>query len=206
MKKIALGLIILILSAGGWLYWQWNGIDVGFDSEKELVEGVQPGGDQGSSETAVDGTPGAVESPKQVIEKQVQEQLDKKTVEQTSNMSPKQLEKAILDKYRVAFLTMKQGYESEINGMISRGKKEYEGLSEQEKKTAKLTLAMKYVKMGNALENACDANFNKVIEQMQQELAENGLPVHSIKDAKTQYEKEKSERRKLLMDKALGKI
>ncbi len=206
MKKIALGLVILILCAGGWLYWQWSGIDVGFDSEGERIEGVQPSGGQGATGTGVDEPQGAVESPKQVIEKQVQEQLDKKAVEQGSSSTSKQLEKIILDKYQAAFLTMKQGYESEINGMISRGKKEYEGLSEQEKKTAKLTLAMKYIKAGNALENACDDSFNKVLEQMQQELAENGLPINAIKEAKTRYEKEKSERRKLLMDKALGKI
>lgn len=206
MKKIALALVILIVCVGGWLYWQWNHIDVGFDAGKEPLENVQPNESQNSAKTAEDPAKGAVESPKQVIEKQVQEQLEKKTVEQTSDITPRQLEKAILDKYQAAFLTMKQGYESEIHRMISRAKMEYEALSEQEKKKAKVTMALKYLKLGNALEDACDDSFNKVLEQMQRELAENGLPVNAVKEAKTQYEKEKSERRKLLMDKALGKL
>lgn len=204
MKKIILILAILVVCAGGWFYWQWSRIDIEFEQGREWI------GNGSQGEQTIGGEEGAGFSQekkgnrKEVIEQQVQEELKKKNLEEISTATAAEIEKAIIEKYQAAFFVMKEGYQGEINELIARGKKEYADLPPQDKKTAKLTMALKYVKLGNALEAACDDSFNKVLEQMQRELAEKGLPVNGVKEAKNQYEKEKSERRKNLMDKAMG--
>ncbi|MEW9123873.1 MAG: hypothetical protein AB2421_14275 [Thermotaleaceae bacterium] len=205
MKKILLFVLVLVVGVAGWGYWQWTRIDIDFDQGNGWRESsTQSGKEAGSGEN--DSSQEVRINPKEAIEQEVQKELENRKIEEITGITPQQLEKAVLEKYQGAFATMKAGYQEEIDRLISRGKEEYLAMSEQEKKKSKLTLGLKYIKLGNALEAACDENFNKVLEQMKKELTENGLPVHSIKEAQAQYEKEKSERRKYLMDKARGAL
>lgn len=116
---------------------------------------------------------------------------------------PKEIEASIVAKYTILFQGLKSEYEVKLNNMISKAKEEYLSLSEEERDKQKFNLAVKYLKLGMALESECDKKFYLLLNQMKSELKANDLKNDFANAAEKQYKEEKSSRQKQLLAKAL---
>jgi uncharacterized phage infection (PIP) family protein YhgE len=115
--------------------------------------------------------------------------------------SPEPLESEIVSRYSARFLSLKNESISKLNTLISQGKAEYQNISDSEKMSAKIKLGLKYLSLGQSLENECDAKFNSILKEMETELKNNDLSTTAVKEAQNQYEAEKKARRSALLKK-----
>ncbi|MBF8983002.1 hypothetical protein IZY60_05585 [Lutibacter sp. B2] len=114
-------------------------------------------------------------------------------------------EGTIVQKYTKQFANLKSEFNGKLATLLGEAKGEYNALSDEDKMSEKFSLGLKYLKKGKALEKECDGRFYGVLDEMKKELEENEYSLDSAGTAKAEYKKQKSERRKALMKKALGK-
>lgn len=114
-----------------------------------------------------------------------------------------EIEKKIETKYLVVFNQLKVRFEGALNELLQQGMNEYTMLKKKKKNFSKIKLGAKYIKRGRALEKQCDAEFDMILAQMQQELISNSIDSDLCKKAKKQYNDEKKERQQMLLEKAL---
>jgi len=223
MKKKAIISILTvgIIGAAGWLYWynipvELDPIDqieenndnevVTNDNQEEITDDQEETTDDVKKTSEDNINPSDIEQSETVDTVKPSQQVPSPEVnQQPAAMTPEELESKIITQYSSQFLDLKKKYEGKINNMIEGAKKEYNGLTEEEKKTAKYTMALKYLKKANALEDACDKEFITLLDKMKLELQENNLSTDAVKAAKKQYEDEKSARRKALLQKMMEK-
>jgi len=113
-----------------------------------------------------------------------------------------ELKNAIIAKYESSLLSLKNESLEALNNLIAQAKAELNSLPENKKTTSKISLGLKYLKLGRELESQCDDKFDSLVSQMEQELKSNGFSTEAVDAAKKQYAAEKSERKKTLLSKA----
>lgn len=113
-----------------------------------------------------------------------------------------ELKNLIVTKYQSSFLSLKNESIGALNSLLSQAKAELNSIPQDKKASSTLSLGVKYLNLGRALESECDSKFYALLSQMEQELKSSGLTTEAVDAAKNQYSTEKSARRKLLMSKA----
>lgn len=129
------------------------------------------------------------------------EQKDQITAKDLSKYQSSELEAEIVGKYVSRLVDLRSSSLSQLDALFAQAADEYRQLPEAKKKTAKLTLGVKYLALGKKLESECDAKFNSILKEMEKELKAHNLPTNSVKDAKAQYAAEKKEKYNYLMSK-----
>ncbi|NLY43940.1 MAG: hypothetical protein GX066_08235 [Clostridiaceae bacterium] len=122
---------------------------------------------------------------------------------QYSKYQGSDLESQIVSKYMARFTSLKNDSLGQLDALFAQAANEYKQLPKDKKATAKVTLGAKYLALGKKLENECDAKFNKILKEMENELKANNLPTTSVRDAKTQYNAEKKAKYNSFMSKVL---
>ena len=109
----------------------------------------------------------------------------------------------ITDKYKSQLIALNGEYESRISGLLATAQSEYSTRKKNGSQSDVAALAKKYYGTGKALEAECDGKVYAVINNMESELKRNNLPTSIVGQVRTGYEKEKNDRRKYYMGKAL---
>ena len=119
-----------------------------------------------------------------------------------AEMSPEQekLEVQIVEKYTAELLALQGEYNGKVDALVSEAKIEYKKLPKAKRNEAKLTLGLKYLQKGSALEAECDSRVEAILMRLQAELSENNLPLNAVENLKTAYESQKNERRGKLLN------
>jgi len=107
-------------------------------------------------------------------------------------------------RYFAAFENIEAEASAEIDGLIEEAKSEYFSMDEEDRDISiKLSLAQKYLKAGNELEDKVDNVFNAALESFRKELIDAGIDDSAANEAESEYKARKSERRKELLSKAM---
>jgi len=110
-------------------------------------------------------------------------------------------------RYFEAFENIEVDAAAQIDGLIEEAKSEYFSMDEDDRDiSAKLSLAQKYLKEGNELEEKVDDTFYTALESFRQELLDAGIDDSAADEAETEYKARKSERRKELLSKAMDNM
>ncbi len=110
-------------------------------------------------------------------------------------------------RYLDAFEKIEAEASEEIDGLIEEAKSEYFSMDEDDRDiTFKLSLAQKYLKAGNELEENVDDVFYTALESFRKELLDAGIDDSAADEAETEYKARKSERRKELLSKAMDNM
>jgi len=110
-------------------------------------------------------------------------------------------------RYFEAFENIEVDAAAQIDGLIEEAKSEYFTMDEDDRDiTFKLSLAQKYLKEGNELEEKVDDTFYTALESFRQELLDAGIDDSAADEAETEYKARKSERRKELLSKAMDNM
>lgn len=106
-------------------------------------------------------------------------------------------------KYRPQFLALKAEYNARLNNLAARALNEYLSYKQNNQNPPVLSLVKKYLKAGSALEAECDRRFNALLARMEQDLVDAGLPLDLVNKAKREYESQKIQRKKQLIQSGL---
>lgn len=106
-------------------------------------------------------------------------------------------------KYRPQFLALKAEYNARLNNLAARALNEYLSYKQNNQNPPVLSLVKKYLKAGSALEAECDRRFNALLARMEQDLIDAGLPLDLVDKAKREYESQKIQRKKQLIQSGL---
>ena len=110
-------------------------------------------------------------------------------------------------RYFEAFENIEVDAAAQIDGLIEEAKSEYFTMDEDDRDiTFKLSLAQKYLKAGNELEENVDDVFYTALESFRKELLDAGIDDSAADEAETEYKARKSERRKELLSKAMDNM
>lgn len=113
----------------------------------------------------------------------------------------------ILERYGILFKALEEEAELEIGNLVDEAKAEYSATEESQRTLVfKLELMNKYLKLGNALEEAFDQRFYETLDGMEAALQTNDLETEVLKDLEKMYGTQKNERRKALISQALEKL
>ena len=117
-------------------------------------------------------------------------------------ISPEQekVEVQIVDQYTAELLALQGEYNGKIDALVSEAKIEYKKLPKAKRNEAKLTLGLKYLQKGSALEAECDSRVEAILMRLQAELLENNLPLSAVETLRSAYESQKNERRGKLLN------
>ena len=107
-------------------------------------------------------------------------------------------------RYFASFEKIEAEASAEIDGLIEEAKSEYFSMDEDDRDISfKLSLAQKYLKAGNELEEKVDDVFYTSLESFRKELLDAGIEDSAANEAESEYKDRKSERRKELLSKAM---
>jgi hypothetical protein len=133
-----------------------------------------------------------------------------KTATNTGNSggwaSKSQLQQEIEAKYITRLSNLGNDYEEQLNSLVSEAYNEYSTDKKQGHHVSAMVLANKYLPMGNSLEKQCDDQFYTLLNQFEDELQSNGLPLATAIRAQQVYEYDKAIRKKNILTAAARMI
>jgi hypothetical protein len=120
--------------------------------------------------------------------------------------SKSQLQQEIEGHYTTTLESLAKSYEDQLNTLTGEAYNEYSSDKKQGHPVSAMVLAIKYVPMGNALEQQCDDQFYALLNQFKAELQSNGLPLSTAIRAQQVYEYDKAIRKKAILTAAAKMI
>ncbi|PAB59383.1 hypothetical protein [Anaeromicrobium sediminis] len=120
------------------------------------------------------------------------EEIEKETIEEIINTYTNKME------------DLKSSFETKLVNLIEEAKAEYYSYPEEERESKKMSLGLKYLRRANELEGMCDVEVDRILREFKKKLKDNDYDTHVVLEVKNAYDKEKSEKRKELLQKALN--
>lgn len=109
------------------------------------------------------------------------------------------LQAEIQQRYTERLQSVGSSYEARINSLLSSAALEYQKAREVDPKADIAPLADKYISAGRALEAECDEKMYAIMNEFENELRANSLPVEAAHQARATYEATKSTRASQLL-------
>lgn len=117
--------------------------------------------------------------------------------------TPEELKAGVVKKYTDQFEELRLKYEGKLNTLLGQAKAEYLSYPEEERSDHKVSLGLKYFKLGKGMEEECDVEFYAIIGKMKAELEENDYSTESIEVAEKAYKSQKKARQRAIIEKGL---
>ncbi|MFZ5596165.1 MAG: hypothetical protein ACOY31_04040 [Bacillota bacterium] len=117
----------------------------------------------------------------------------------SDSMTPEEKTAAIQRKYMAYFNYLRDVYREELDHLIASAKADYRDVKSGKKHTPLARLAVEYGKAGESLEKDCDMAFSRVLGAMGAELNANNLPDDLVRQAQSEYDRQKEEARQEIM-------
>lgn len=130
-------------------------------------------------------------------ENNIKRDENKTTSPNTTEKKDDDLYKEIIAKYNSKLEALQMEFEGQLDAMIKEGYNDY-----KKGNISKIKLANKYISSSKALEKECDANFNQVLKQMEQELKDNNFDTSITKQVNSYYKNYKEKKKMNILAKA----
>lgn len=228
-KYILISLLVLILGAGGTIYYFLNvkTYEVADEEIEEITESEYqielPKLDtpstttngSGTTEEAANSGDGSEEGTGTTNEGSQTNTESSNSTETTTNNSstsnnntttkPTTSEitvATIKDTYRPVFESLESQANAKIDSLVSRAFSEYSAKKDNGESISFAYFYQKYTSAGRALESKTDESFNYIYSSLQNDLKKHGYSPNHAQEFKEQYENAKSARESALLNKA----
>ncbi len=109
-------------------------------------------------------------------------------------------------KYRTILSGLEIAYRTELQRLFSSARQDYLAANNGTKDISLTRLAAEYMNAVRNLENMADNNFANVLDDMKSELKQYNLPMDLAKQAEQEYDEQKSQMRKKMLQQAAGYV
>ncbi len=141
--------------------------------------------------------------PKSIKETLEKAKTEKPKTDLTNNDKFTLTEQEIAKLFTPAFQNMRVSYIDKMESLVDKAKAEYLAIPEAERESNKLSLGFKYMELGEEMEKQCDAEFNEALDLLKSQLQKSGSDMTLADTAKLEYEQQKYDLKKILVDKVV---
>lgn len=126
----------------------------------------------------------------------------KENLELEEEQSADEFQTELVEKYQKKYDDFKNSIHSDLDNLVNEAKEEYSSMSLDEQKISMYTLAYKYMNKATELEAGYDETIADMVNDMKEELENQGLSTALADDIQERYDDEKNELKEELVAKA----